>query len=169
MIKLQFGLEMEGIDSDVKVARLALNEEHINAYNLPKAPKHGEACVELDALEAIHPGALAKVVEDALMPYHDSERPRAVMNENQRIRDVVKDMLENLRQPLQDAFADIDIAGIAGELDLTDAIDPEFEPPEPEHEADDGEQNWMFDSLRDYWDQMVEYKKYKGEREEEVA
>ena len=74
---------------------------------------------------------------------------------------------EKLQQPLQEAFVGIDIAGIAGELSLASAINPEFESPEPGHDIDDSDRNWVYDSGRSYWKQWEQYKLYKGEREEE--
>jgi len=166
--KLEYFKLVESEDIDIKVCRLALSEEQINQYKLPYAPKHGEEVVELDALEAIHPGALGKIVEDALKPYYDEEKPKTVEQENRRIREQVRQMLEEkLKGPLQEAFAGIDIAGIAGELSLTDAINPEFESPEPGHDVDDSDRNWVYDSDRDYWTQWEQYRQYKSEREEE--
>lgn len=167
--KIEFMLLQQGVtDADVKLTRLALNEDHINKFNLPKAPKHGEAVVELDALEAIHPGELGKIVENALKPYYDNESVKTVEKENRRIREAVREILENkLRQPLQEAFQDIDIGAIADEVDLTTAIDSEFEVPEPGHIYEDGDGNWVLDSGRDYWTQWEKYREYKAERQEE--
>jgi len=167
--KLEF-MTLGEQDMDMKLCKLALNDDQINKFKLPKAPKHGEAVVELDALEAIHPGELGKIVEQALRPYFDEEKPKIVNEENRRIRDKVKEILEEkLQAPLEEAFQNIDISNIAGEVKLTDAIDPEFESPKPGHDVDDSGINWMFDSGRDYWTQFEQYKLYKGEREEEEA
>ncbi len=167
--KIEFRNIVEQQGADIKLTRLALNEEQINQYKLPYAPKHGEEVVELDALEAIHPGVLGKIVEGALKPYYDNEKPKIVEQENRRIREQVRQMLEEkLQQPLQEAFANIDIAGIAGELLLTDAINPEFEPPEPGHNVDDSNNfSWVYDSERSYWEQWSAYRQYKSERTEE--
>lgn len=166
--KIEYFKLSESVDMDIKVCSLALLEEQINKFKLPYAPKHGEEVVELDALEAIHPGALGKIVEQALKPYYDSEKPAIVEAENRRIREQVRQMLEEkLQQPLQEAFAGIDIEGFAGELSLADAINPEFEPPEPGHDTDDSDRSWVYDSKRSYWSQWNEYKKYKASGEEE--
>ncbi len=157
-----------GQKADIKLSRLAMTDEQIQKFKLPFAPKHGEDVVELDALEAIHPGALGKIVLDALRPYYDDMKPKVVNDENTRIRDEVKTMLEEkLKVPLQEAFKNIDIAGIAGDFSLQDAIDPEFTPPEPDHEVDDSDGNWVFDSGREFWEQLEEYKKYKSAGEDE--
>ena len=170
--KIEFMMLQQGlIDKDVKLTRLALNEDHIAKFNLPKAPKHGEAVVELDALEAIHPGELGKIVEAALAPYYDTESPKIVDAENRRIRDVVrKELEEKLREPLKEAFKEVDITTLAGDIDLENAIDPDFEVPEPGHVIDDsGDRTWMYDSKRSYWSQWEAYRAYKCERVEEEA
>jgi hypothetical protein len=157
-----------GIKADVKLMRLAMTDSQIKVFKLPFAPKHGEDVVELDALEAIHPGALGKIVGDALRPYYDPEKPQIVRDENSRIRDVVRDMLEEqLKTPLEEAFQNIDIDEIAGDFSLKDAIDPNFKPPVPGHEVDDSDGDWVYDSSRDFWTQLEEYKKYKSAGEDE--
>ena len=168
--KIEFMTQDEE-DMDIKLTRLALNEDQVDKYNLPKAPKHGEAVVELDALEAIHPGALGDIIEAALKPYYDAESPKIVREENRRIRDSVRDILEKkLREPLQKAFENIDIESIAEEVDIYEAVDKDFEVPEPDHEFDDEDvRTWVYYSKRPYWEQWNEYKKYKGERQEEAA
>ena len=167
--KLEFFLDdEEGLD--VKLINLALTDSQIKQYNLPKAPKHGEAVVELDALEAIYPGELGKIVSDALAPYYDNEKPKIVDAENTRIRNVVKDMLEEkLRKPLEETFEGLDLAGIAGDVDLTEAINQNFKLPEPSLEVEEGQDGWIYDSTRDYWTQWEQYKLYKGQRVEEEA
>jgi chloramphenicol 3-O-phosphotransferase len=167
--KVEFMLEQAGVtDTDAKLTRLALNEDHINKFNLPKAPKHGEAVVELDALEAIHPGALGKIVEDALRPYYDAKSVQTVREENRRIREAVREMVEeNLRGPLEEVFKNVDITKVAGDIDISTVVDPDFELPEPEHEINDDGDHWVLDTSLDYWAQFERYKKYKGDRVEE--
>ena len=159
----------QGQDLDIKLTRLALSEEQIDKFKLPKAPKHGEEVVELDALEAIHPGELGKIVEEALRPYYDTERPKVVEEENKRIREKARQLLEEkLRQPLEQAFVGLDIEGIAGDFSLIEAMDEEFEAPKPEHEVVE-RGDWVYSSDRDYWEQLLKYKEYRGGGIEEEA
>ncbi len=165
--KLEFFSKPHGPGADIKLARLALSENQIKKFNLPKAPKHGEEVVELDALEAIYPGELGKIVEDALKPYYDSEKPRIVESENRRIREKVKNLLEvNLKKPLEDAFLGLSLEGIVKGFTLTEAMNKNFSPPHPDHEVKE-QDNWIYDSGRDYFEQLTEYKKYKSSRSEE--
>ena len=166
--KLEFMLHQQGVQgADIKLTRLALSEEQIEKFNLPKAPKHGEAVVELDALEAIHPGELGKLVEAALRPYHDSEKPRIVAEENRRIRGVVQQMVDSqLRPGLVEALKGIDMSQIADGFDMAEAIDPNFIPPEPGKEVVEDD-SWMYDSQLPYWQQWEKYRSYKASRKEE--
>jgi len=152
---------------DIKLTRLALSEDQIQKFNLPKAPKHGEEVVELDALEAIHPGELGKIVDEALKPYYDSEKPHIVDEENRRIKERAKQLLtEKLKEPLEKAFSQINLKEVVGGFDLTQTVDEKFEVPDPNHEAQENG-TWVYDSNRNYFEQLLEYKKYKSSREEE--
>ena len=55
-------------ESDIKLQSLALTAAQIEKYQLPTSIENSDA-VELDALEARHPGALAEIVRHAVEPY----------------------------------------------------------------------------------------------------
>jgi hypothetical protein len=70
--------------ADIKLTTLALTREQVQHFQLPRVPikdtdqrksgfeeRHGEGAVELDALEALHPGELGRLVRAALAPYLD--------------------------------------------------------------------------------------------------
>ncbi len=152
---------------DIKMKKLALNEDQIKKYNLPKAPKHGEQVVELDALEAIHPGELGKIIETALEPYYDEEKVKIVEEENRKIRVRAKKMLdETLRSRLEEVFEKLDVKGITEGVNLEEMKDENFEVPEPGHEVTEND-DWMYNSNISYWEQLKQYKKYKASRVEE--
>lgn len=162
--KLEFFVQNEK-NIDIKLTRLALSEDQIKKFNLPKAPKHGEAVVELDALEAIYPSELGKIIDTALKPYYDVDKPRIVSAENAEIKKRAKKMLV----PLEDTLEDLRKAmKEMKQIDLTKTIDNKFDIPEPDHIIDDTKmRSWVFDSNRPYIEQLKEYKKYKSSREEE--
>ncbi len=71
---------------EIKLIPLALTREQVIHYQLPRTPikesdkrkrgfedRHGEGVVELDALEALHPGELARIVRNAIQPYVDED------------------------------------------------------------------------------------------------
>ena len=165
--KLEFMMVDEGIKADVRLTRLALNDNQIEKYNLPKAPKLGEAVVELDALEAIRPGELGKMIKNALNPYMDNQSPRIVQEENAKMEAKLTEMLEQgLRPALKKALENVSLDDV--DIDVHGVIDPEFTPPERDHEVDEDD-DWVYDSNRDWFTQLGEFRKYKESREEEVA
>lgn len=165
--KLEFFARQD--DLDIKVSRLGLNDDQIDKYDLPKAPKLGEAVVELDALEAIHPGELGKLVADALEPYFDAESIKVVRAENRRMREVAEQLTSELNDRLAEVFEKTkkEASELANGIDLSSVIDKEFDAPEPEHIIDESDRNWMYDSELSYWEQFDRYMEYKSERAEE--
>jgi hypothetical protein len=84
--QVQFWLEELDINVDVSVDTTVLTHEQCVAYELPRMPikesdlrkgnfeaRYGEGATELDALEALHPGELEKVIRQAIEPYRDRE------------------------------------------------------------------------------------------------
>jgi hypothetical protein len=89
-----------GSDLDIRLHPIALTDTQVKKYRLPRVPvkdtdkrkdhfeaAYGEGAVELDALEALHPGALAGVAEEAILKYYDpalQERAMKVRESLQR-------------------------------------------------------------------------------------
>ena len=83
--KIEFYQRAEGFgDLDVRLQPIVLTADQVKRYRLPRVPvkdsdlrkanwqaHHGVGQVELDALEALHPGELAGIVEGALLNYFD--------------------------------------------------------------------------------------------------
>ncbi len=82
--QIEFWCNKYAPDVDIKLTPLALTVEQVREYQLPRIPikasdkrkarfeeRYGEGAVELDALEALHPGELARIVRTALEPYRD--------------------------------------------------------------------------------------------------
>jgi hypothetical protein len=77
----------DGHDLDVRLVSLVLTREQVERYRLPRIPikdsdkgkrnfeeRHGQGAVELDALEALHPGELGRIVEEAIDRYRGPTR-----------------------------------------------------------------------------------------------
>lgn len=131
-----------GIDADVKLNPLALTREQVMRYELPSIPikesdrrkgnfesRYGMEATELDALEALHPGELARLVRDAVLPYRDPELiglwqeaenaadriaadaaewvARDVRDEWQAIQDEVRAVLDGYRERIVELNADL--------------------------------------------------------------
>jgi hypothetical protein len=82
--QLEFWLQDFAPGCDIKLTPLGLTREQVITYQLPRIPiqdsdarkagfegRYGEGAVELDALEALHPGGLADLVREAIEPYRD--------------------------------------------------------------------------------------------------
>jgi hypothetical protein len=85
--KIEHILRRDGHDLDIRLDPLLLTAEQVEHYDLPRIPikdsdarkehfeaRHGTGAVELDALEAIHPGEFARIVEDAVAVYREPTR-----------------------------------------------------------------------------------------------
>jgi hypothetical protein len=104
--KVQWIIDELRLACDVKLYHVALTAEQVKHYRLPRIPlkesetrrgrfedAFGEGAVELDALEALHPGELARLVREALQRCHNetlaertAERRAALVAELERIR-----------------------------------------------------------------------------------
>jgi hypothetical protein len=80
--KTEYLVRSEYPDLDVRLDPLALTSKQCRHYELPRTPikdsdrskpdfeaRHGSGATELDALEALHPGELAKIVTKAIRRY----------------------------------------------------------------------------------------------------
>lgn len=75
--------------ADVKLEPLVMTRDQVITYRLPRTPiegkdrrkagfeeRHGEGATELDALEALYPGELARIVRNAVLSYRDLTLPQ---------------------------------------------------------------------------------------------
>lgn len=105
----------EFADLDVRLEPIALTAEQVAQWDLPRIPVkdsdkrkarfeecNGEGQVELDALEALHPGELARIVTDAILQYHDPNLRR----ETAKAYADFEDYLERINDAEHSIFAD---------------------------------------------------------------
>lgn len=95
--KIEYFQRNEGFhDLDIRLQPLVLTTSQVEQYNLPRVPvkdtdlrktnfeaAYGQGQVELDALEALYPGELARIVRKAILQYYDltlAERAREQRN-----------------------------------------------------------------------------------------
>jgi hypothetical protein len=137
----QFMAEQWFPNADLAITQLALTEEQVAAYRLPGEPvpigagkgfhkaaasfveRYGDRKTELDALEAVHPGELARMVRAAIAPYRDA-------NLRDRLADARSDAAEQANQQWQEQTAGLreeleQVAADAGRV--YDAFRPRFE------------------------------------------
>jgi len=194
--KIEYWLHQLGIEHEITVEPIVLLPEQVAAYGLPKQPikeserraagfeeTFGHGQVELDALEAICPGELARLTEEAVTRYLDpalddstAAAERAIDMQLATIRDVVvakyADSIERLQRrhkELRDAWIthESEVAELWDEI--ADAIDREEvevsreDLPTPEHEQP---QAPLFDSRRSYLEQIEHYRAWQNPSED---
>lgn len=180
--KLEYALRQADEDYDVKVRPLALTADQVAAHKLPRIPiketekragkfeaAFGSGAVELDALEALYPGTLARIVETAIQPYYSQAARRAVNQRAYELREAVAAKVAEITSRYEKEIEALhtmqeelrEIAIDAGEY-AVERYEPHVSPAQ--------EAGWLFDSGRDYLAQIAYYKAHKGQLElDEVA
>ncbi|MDY0237196.1 MAG: hypothetical protein RBR71_14320 [Gudongella sp.] len=204
--QIEYWLETYAPAADIKLTPIVLTRDQVEQYRLPRTPvkdsdrrknnfeeRYGEGAVELDALEALYPGKLARIVKENIMCFWDTELQakmtrtrtaatkelnacwealvRPFQNELDEIRSRVEGVVQKYQMQLDEISEEM-----AAELepyeemvnslwqaiqDIADSVSPDLpDLPEPEVEEDD--RAWLFDSRRDYFDQLTAYRAWKG-------
>lgn len=158
--KIEYILQERGMDSDVKLKSIMLTASQCKEYKLPRTPikpterrkegfedRHGSGATELDALEALKPGEMKKVIEKATALYFDTEAWNKAISLNMKIQRKVREHLVGK------------IDNVLEDLDLEEFDDQEIEKEELYY---DNDEEWLFDSDLDYFDQIENYKAHKN-------
>ncbi len=195
--KLEYFVRNDHLDVDVRLFPLVLTAEQVRQYRLPRTPiketerrragfeaHHGEGAVELDALEALRPGELRRILTTYIEHYYDtdldsrtSQARRELERDYTQIRfNVLRtyaDRIEELRakheqiQTLVGATMQEYAAGVRslwGEIakdlqerspDLDEYLIPEAD---EASEIGDG----LYNSQRSYLEQLEAYKRFQG-------
>lgn len=201
--KLEYVLHDTGLDLDITLQPIALTPEQCEQYRLPRTPlketerraarfeeRFGEGATELDALEALHPGALAQIVEREVCRYIDptlaSRCSAARLNAHRKLVDIAAEISE----PYWEAIASIEARYSAICEDVREVIDraademqqleadaaplwraiadkldeamPDIELEVPLPRAADPVAEPLFDSSRSYLEQLDHYRDWQG-------
>jgi hypothetical protein len=118
--QIEFWLKEYAPDADIKLQTLALLREQVQHYQLPRVPiketdlrkagfedRYGEGAVELDALEALQPGVLAELVQDALASYIDESLEEQLAETADEVQAAAAARWLAETQPWRDALATI--------------------------------------------------------------
>jgi hypothetical protein len=172
--KVEFMLDNFGEDYDVKIKPIALTLALIRRYRLPRTPiketearaskfeaAFGAGAVELDALEALHPGVLAGIVTAALTTYWNAEVATQVREATAELRAQAETRIAEITSRYQreiDAIRAMtaELRAVGAEID---ASEYSVDPAEPHVDESD---DWLFDSSRFYEDQIGFYKAHKA-------
>jgi hypothetical protein len=198
--KVEFTIYKLGLDVDFQLLPVALTLEQIRHYNLPRIPiketerrkdrfedTFGVGATELDAMEALHPGELARIVEAEIDNWLDPDlarRVREVRSEQSvRVAKITKrvhtkhaEQIEELTNRFEEIVEELrEWETEADELWQTIADHLAEEKPDlsevevPRSEAPGATDKFvLFDSKRDYLTQMDAYNSWKigGEGED---
>jgi hypothetical protein len=159
---------------DIKLKPVVLTAEQCIKYKLPRTPvketeslkgrfedAFGVGATEIDALEALYPGELAKIVRSYIKPYVDKKHLEEVEEQNSGIKVAFNTILAPLREKLKGVIED---AVSSKDFDIDLSFEAHYVPPTAElpEEPDD----WLYDSSRTYMEQldvyhetMIKYKK----------
>jgi hypothetical protein len=195
--KCEFYIDQIGYTGSVKFYPIVMTAEQVKHYQLPRTPikdterraarfeeRHGEGAVELDALEALYPGELARIVRSEIVRYRDMDLSGRVYDERSRLYND----LEAIQGDVYELYAD-DIAEVEAEYErindefkarikalnnqvanVWQAIKSELEDrkpdidnyPIPQAVEADEKPNALYDSRRSYLEQIAHYKAFQG-------
>jgi hypothetical protein len=195
--KIEHRLRREGLALDIQVRPIVLTHAQAVQFALPRTPikdgerraaqfegRYGEGATEFDALEALHPGELRKIIEREILRYYDPQlgsRITAITDKiardlgkiNRRVDDQFADEIAELEADWEEIAEEyrakvetwVDRAnevsrGITERLEelKPDLSDVELPAPAEGDEDDDP----LYDSTRDYEEQIDRYKQHQG-------
>lgn len=199
--KIEHELHVRGLDHlDITVQPVVLTPEQCRQYDLPRTPlkasekrgpkfeaRFGAGATELDALEAIHPGELAKILEREIARFHDAELDAAIAETaeeaqaeldaiNSRMRRRHAKAIARLRARRKKLLAKIAaferaakpvLRKIERDLDADAPDADDYAWPEP----DEGDEyaDPLFRSTREYLAQIGCYKAFQGKGTTRIA
>jgi hypothetical protein len=88
--QMQFWIDRYAADCDIRIEPIVMTAEQARDY--PAAPDTG--AVELDAMEALDPGRLARIVRGAIAPFRDEGLPRRVWSAKQNAAAIIDQEFE---------------------------------------------------------------------------
>ena len=189
--RVQFAIEAGSLDLDMRLIPLVLTEAQCVTLRLPRTPikdtelragrfeaRFGAGATELDALEALHPGELHRVVEAAINRYWDPDYVRAWHRAADEYRHVLNrrnDLLWDVFEELPDlrlrhealttqwAVFEDDARAVFGAMSkwLADHPPEGFEAPLHREADEPPDDAVLFDSRRDYLSQADAYRSFK--------
>lgn len=195
--KIEKYLDEEDTGFNIRLYPLILTYDQCLKYELPRTPikegekragsfekRFGEGATELDALEALHPGELRKILTETVNRYRDRELTWKVEEVRSKLRDDLQTVHEDILDKyidqiheLRNEYADLtndfkDKAASMSErieniyLAITEEMEQKRpninEYPLPQGKDADELSNALFNSDRDYMNQIVAYKSFQG-------
>jgi hypothetical protein len=182
---------------DVKLFPLVLTFDQCVKYKLPRTPlkdtelrkesfevQYGKGATELDALEALQPGELEKILLRAINSYRDKNLSNKVFEAKSDIYNELEEITEAIINEYTEEINELNIeyrelsTDFEGKFeDLTQRIKnlwqaiknemdvnmPDIDDyPLPKPEIAEEIENDLFDSSLDYFEQLKKYKRFQG-------
>jgi hypothetical protein len=191
--KIEYALyRLQRYDLDIQVRPVVLTHDQCVEYRLPRIPikdearaqrfeeRFGEGATELDALEALHPGELERILVREIERYHDTTLDERVDEVADAVDEDLAEVNEHVRETHAEEIAELErereavVAAIeafkrkaepilrAIEQDLEDGapdVDLDYDWPEPDEGDEDDDP--LFDSTRTYLEQIDRYKDHQ--------
>ncbi len=101
----EFWRQRLGIAQRVTLEQVALTEEQVTRFSLPPSPDSD--AVELDALEVIVPGELARMVREAVARWRDSDLPDAAAAAERDAQEAASEQWDEETEALREDAAEI--------------------------------------------------------------
>ncbi len=191
--RVEFYIHKFGLDVDVTLNPLILTEQQCRKYRLPRTPikkserrrdkfdeKFGAGATELDALEALHPGEIARLLEAEIDRYLDPTLEERVSEVRWNFRHRLREIAETVTEPHQDEIDELtsNYEEIVASLeawersaeDLWSTIAERLEEEQPDlsefekptaRPANEPDGFVLFNSKRDYFDQIDAYREWQ--------
>jgi hypothetical protein len=121
--KIEFALRTNKLDLDIQVRPIALTHEQCKKFRLPRTPikqterrithfeaRFGEGATELDALEAVRPFELRKIVKREIERYHDPDLDDRIRGTAAEIRAEIDDIKAQIEEEHRDELDTLESA-----------------------------------------------------------
>jgi hypothetical protein len=192
--KIEFALRSESADElDIQVRPVVLTHDQCVGYQLPRTPlkaserraanfevRFGEGATELDALEALRPGELRRILVREIERYYDTSLAREIEDVAETVRGDLHDVEADVRsrhakdiatlvaerKKLAKAFAEAEkktrpiIRRIERDLAADKPDIDSYDWPQPQDGDEDDDP--LFDSTPDYVEQVDRFKLHQG-------
>ncbi|GCE27063.1 hypothetical protein KDA_25470 [Dictyobacter alpinus] len=195
--KIEYFVRRFGLALDIRVFPVVLTLEQVQHYGLPRTPiketerrrggfeaRHGEGAVELDALEALYPGALTAILSEHIEQYYDVSLAERVKQQQRALEQQLstqwewvirgyEDLIQAFRDEYESIQVDVeqrlgDFSGrlrgvwhdIRLELERDRDLVDQYPAPGPEEAVELGD--GLYNSERMYVEQIEAYKQFQG-------
>ena len=198
--KAEYFIRNEGLNIDMRLFPIVMTADQVQHYDLPRTPiketerrrgsfehQHGTGAVELDALEALYPGELDRLLSGYIKQYYDTSLDWRVSDARMALRadldrkqqaiigrhaaDIAS--LEQTYEAIRAEFAARMASYTRRLTDVWQAVSDDLEAVAPDlddypipagREADEMGEG-LFNSQRDYLAQLSAYKAHQGKRD----